>query len=112
MRKVLINSVIMATLLISSSAFAIETIKMQVNGLVCAFCAQGIDKKVRALPQTQDVYVNLKQKVVLVEEKEGQVISDVDLTELVKKAGYTVVKIERLAHPLVHIKEAIKAGAE
>jgi transcription elongation factor Elf1 len=46
--------------LLSHSAFAAtQTLKATVNGMVCAFCAQGIEKNIRAMPQTQDVYVNL-----------------------------------------------------
>lgn len=83
-------------LLLSASAVAnaTQTITAQVNGMVCAFCAQGIEKKARALPQTEDVYVNLQQKVVAVQVKEGQELSTDAIKALVKDAGYDVTNIE------------------
>ena len=69
MKKLLLTSIIAATFF-SQAAFAVQTIKANVNGMVCAFCAQGIEKKMRALSQTKDVYVNLKQRLVAVELKE------------------------------------------
>lgn len=73
MKKLLFTSLILSTLL-SNVAFVTQTIKANVNGMVCAFCAQGIEKKMRVLSQTKDVYVNLKQRVVAVELKEGQTL--------------------------------------
>ena len=35
--------------------------------MVCAFCAQGIEKKIKAMPQTKDVLVNLDKRLVAVE---------------------------------------------
>ena len=32
-----------------------STIKAEVNGMVCAFCAQGIEKKIKAMPQAREV---------------------------------------------------------
>lgn len=87
------NIIFLTFVLACSSANASLTITVQVNGMVCAFCAQGIEKKVRALPQVEDVYVNLKQKVVAVQVKEGQVLSTDTLTTLVKDAGYDVKQI-------------------
>jgi cation transport ATPase len=88
----------------SSTAFATQTIKASVNGMVCAFCAQGIEKKMRALSQTQDVYVNLKQRVVAVELKEGQTLAFDTVKDLIKDAGYDVTAVELSEHPVAHIK--------
>jgi periplasmic mercuric ion binding protein len=89
-----------------------QTLKVNVNGMVCAFCAQGIEKKVRALPQTEDVYVNLKQHVVAIALKEGQTISDETIKSLIKNAGYEVTAITLSAHPLTHIKAVMEAPGE
>ena len=86
--------VAMLLLSIGAGAQAAQTISAQVNGMVCAFCAQGIEKKARALPQTQDVYVNLKQKIVAVEIKEGQSLSPDAVSALIKDAGYDVTHSE------------------
>lgn len=78
---------------VAAVAQAAQTITAQVNGMVCAFCAQGIEKKVRALPQTQDVYVNLKKKIVAVQIKDGETLEAKTITALVKEAGYDVTEV-------------------
>ena len=75
-------------------AYATQTITARVNGMVCAFCAQGIEKKARALPETEDVYVNLKQKIVAVQLKEGKSLAGDTLKALINDAGYDVTAIE------------------
>lgn len=97
----------------SHLAQATPTIKANVNGMVCAFCAQGIEKKMRALSQTQDVYVNLKQRVVAVELKEGQTLAHEQVKALIKDAGYEVTSIETIDQTVAQIKTALekpKAG--
>jgi cation transport ATPase len=108
MKKLLFTSLILSTLL-SNVAFATQTIKANVNGMVCAFCAQGIEKKMRALSQTKDVYVNLKQRIVAVELKEGQTLSNDTVKDLIKDAGYEVTSIEISEHPIAHIKADFEA---
>ncbi|MDI1309051.1 MAG: heavy metal-associated domain-containing protein [Methylotenera sp.] len=103
MKKLLLTSLILSTLL-SNVAYATQTIKANVNGMVCAFCAQGIERKMRALSQTKDVYVNLKQRVVAVELKDGQTLSNDTVKDLIKDAGYEVTSIEVSEHPITQIK--------
>lgn len=101
------------TALFSNVAFAAtQTIKANVNGMVCAFCAQGIEKKMRALSQTKDVYVNLKQRIVAVELKDGQTLSDEKVKEVIKNAGYDVTSIEMSEHPVTHIKAELESKQE
>src|SRR5215469_9629588 len=71
------------------------TIEMHVNGLVCAFCAQGIEKKLRKFPATADVVVSLEQRLVAVALKDGQDIPDAELRKALTNAGYTVTTIQR-----------------
>lgn len=107
MKKLVLVSII--TILFSNVAFSAQTIKANVNGMVCAFCAQGIEKKMRALSQTQDVYVNLKKRVVAVEVKDGQALSNDTVTGLIKDAGYEVTSIEISDQPVAHIKAEMEA---
>jgi len=85
--KKLIHIAAALAVLVASSATA-ATIEMNVNGLVCAFCAQGIEKKLRKLPATADVVVSLEQRLVAVALKDGQDISDADLRKALTDAGY------------------------
>ena len=71
------------------------TIEMHVNGLVCAFCAQGIEKKLRKFPATADVVVSLEQHLVAVALKDGEDIPDTELRKALTNAGYTVTAIAR-----------------
>lgn len=86
--------IVMVLLSIATVTHAAQTITAEVNGMVCAFCAQGIEKKARALPQTQDVYVSLKHKIVAVQIKENERLSPDTLSALIKEAGYDVKHIE------------------
>lgn len=96
-----------AGLLFMASAQATTTTKITVNGMVCAFCAQGIEKKLTAMPQTRAVYVDLGEKIVAVEAREGQTI-DVDKVRAeIQDAGYDVVKVEAVEQSV----EALRAAA-
>ena len=108
MKKLLLTTLVLSTL-ISQAAFATQTIKANVNGMVCAFCAQGIEKKMRALSETQDVYVNLKKRIVAVELKDGQTLSDDKVKAIIKDAGYDVTAIEISEQPVAHIKAELEA---
>jgi periplasmic mercuric ion binding protein len=111
MKKLLTVAIVLS--LFSNLTFAAtQTIKATVNGMVCAFCAQGIDKKMRALSQTKDVYVNLKQRIVAVELKEGQTLADEKVKEVIKNAGYEVTAIEMSVHPVAHIKAQLESMQE
>ena len=95
-----------ALLLALAAGFAqAKTIKMEVHGLVCAFCAQGIEKKLRTMQPTQDVYVSLERKLVAVALKDGQDIADAQLRDSLKDAGYDVVKIARSDEKLAEIRK-------
>jgi copper chaperone CopZ len=84
------------------------TIEMNVNGLVCAFCAQGIEKQLCKFPATADVFVSLEQKLVAVGLKEGQDIPDADLRRALTNAGYTVKTIDRTETPIAELRERVK----
>ncbi|HTD75855.1 MAG TPA: heavy-metal-associated domain-containing protein [Steroidobacteraceae bacterium] len=84
------------------------TIEMTVNGLVCAFCAQGIEKKLRKFPATAEVVVNLEHRLVAVSLKDGQDIPDADLRRALTESGYTVKAISRSETPIADVRERLK----
>ena len=103
----------MKTLLVLLRAFATgnlyaETVSAKVNGMVCAFCAQGIEKKLRAQKATQDVFVSLENKVVAVALKSGQTLSDDTMKQVITDAGYAVTGITRSEEPLDAVRAAAK----
>jgi copper chaperone CopZ len=98
---------IAASVLFSAYATA-GTIEMKVNGLVCAFCAQGIEKTLKENPATADVVVSLENRLVAIATKEGQDIADAELTKALTDAGYTVKSIARTQTPLADIRDRIR----
>lgn len=80
---------------------------MKVNGLVCAFCAQGVEKKLRELPATADVYVSLEKKRVAVALKDGQDIPDATLVEALTDASAATL----VCCVLLAVLAALGAGA-
>jgi copper chaperone CopZ len=84
------------------------TIEMKVYGLVCGFCAQGIEKTLRKNPATADVVVSLENKLVAVATREGQDISDVALTKALTDSGYDVKGIARTQRSLDEIRAELK----
>lgn len=89
-------------------AFAATSVKAGVNGMVCAFCAQGIEKKLSKLPAAQTVYVDLKRKVVVVEARPGQTLDTKVIEAEIKDAGYDVTQIETVEQSAADIKASLK----
>ena len=97
-----------ALLLGASSAALAKTVEMDVNGLVCGFCAQGIEKTLKGLPATEGVFVSLEHRLVAVKLKDGADIDDAALRKALKDSGYTVVAIHRTEHSLDEIRQRVK----
>ena len=81
------------------SAYA-KTIKIGVEGMVCDFCAQSIQKVFLKQPGVEKVDVNLdigkvtvKMADVFQDDEDG--ISDERIKQLFLDAGYSISKIER-----------------
>ena len=94
---------------IGSLGFAATT-KVTVNGMVCAFCAQGIEKRLSALPATNAVFVDLKQKTVAVEAKDGMTLDDKAIRIEIVDAGYDVVKMETVTQSVAEMRQAMSKG--
>jgi mercuric ion binding protein len=83
-----------ALIALTGSAWA-ETITTTVNGMVCAFCATGIEKTFRKQPEVSSVKVDLPKKQVVINTKPGKTLSDAKIKEVVTYSGYTMGKIQR-----------------
>jgi copper chaperone CopZ len=93
MRKTLLTFIILASL--AGSAWA-ETITTTVNGMVCAFCATGIEKTFRKQPEVATVKVDLPKKRVVITTKPGKTLSDDKIKEVVTYSGYKMGGIVRM----------------
>jgi copper chaperone CopZ len=94
--------------LLATTSVSGTTIEMDVNGLVCAFCAQGIEKTLRSFPATADVVVSLEKKLVAVATKDGQDIDDDELKRALTNAGYTVKAIRRESESIDDVRVRLK----
>jgi mercuric ion binding protein len=90
-----------------STLASAKTIEMDVNGLVCAFCAQGISKSMKAFPASDGVFVSLEHRLVAVHLKDGQDIADAALRKAIVDAGYKLVAVRRTDESLADIKARV-----
>jgi copper chaperone CopZ len=97
--------------LLASAGTTAGTIEMKVYGLVCGFCAQGIEKTLRKNPATEDVVVSLEHQLVAIGTKAGQDIPDAELTQALTNAGYDVKAISRTERTLPDIRASLKRDA-
>lgn len=98
--KKFIATTFLLTALASAPVHAADTtiapdVTIKVNGLVCDFCAQAINKVFRKQEAVNDVEVNLDDGLITVDLKDGQDIDDETLTGMVTDAGYNVTEITR-----------------
>jgi copper chaperone CopZ len=98
-----------AVLMLAAMSASPATIELTVNGLVCGFCAQGIEKTFRKNAATDDVFVSLENRLVAIATKAGSDISDDELRKALKDAGYDVKAIARTERSLSSLREHAKA---
>lgn len=72
-----------------------EIIMLNVNGLVCDFCAESIRKIFGKEEAVQKVHVDLANGKVRVDLKPGKTMDDATLEGLIRKSGYALVSIDR-----------------
>jgi len=101
------KALLFSALLGATSIASAKTIEMDVNGLVCGFCAQGIEKTLKAFPATAGVFVSLEHRIVAVQLKDGQDIPDAALSKAITDAGYNLVTIHRTDETLDAIRSRI-----
>ena len=106
MKKIIIALVMGISAIPSMAA---NTVKVTVNGMVCSFCAQGIEKRISKMSATKDVFVDLKKKTVAIEAKEGQTLDAKAISAEIVDAGYDVVKIEPVLQSVAEIKSELKS---
>jgi len=103
----LINFVI-ATALLGLSQASLASMKVTVNGMVCSFCAQGIEKSLLKLDGTKAVLVDLKNKVVVVEPKDGKTLNEKDVRQEIIDSGYDVVNVETIPQTVAQFRDQMK----
>ncbi|TBO30123.1 heavy-metal-associated domain-containing protein [Aquabacterium lacunae] len=107
---VLTVSVVAALPVTASAAEAARSVKLQVNGMVCAFCAQGIEKRLKALPAAGPIFIDLRNKVVAIEQRPGQTLDAERVANEVRESGYEVVATEAVAATVAQIRTETRAA--
>lgn len=101
------NFFLTAALLLVGVAAQAGTIEMKVHGMVCGFCAQGIEASLRKNPAVVDVMVSLETKLVVVQTRGTEDIADADLRKSIGDAGYDVKSITRTERALADYRADI-----
>ncbi len=70
-------------------------IKVDVNGLVCDFCARALEKVFGKRDDVSGIDVDLDNGKVSIAMKEGKTIDDETLTQLITDSGYNIVTIHK-----------------
>ena len=81
--------------LFSSPVYAGETVKINVNGMVCDFCARATEKVFGKQEAVDKIAVNLTDKLITLAMKDGQTMDDQAITKLINDSGYALVSIQR-----------------
>lgn len=73
-----------------------KIVNVDVNGLVCEFCAVTIEKNFMKLKDSvKKIKVDLGARKVFIHFKDGKNLSDKEITDTIVNNGYNVVKINR-----------------
>ena len=86
---------ILALALTFSLPIMAKTITVDVNGLVCDFCAQSVKKVIGKEDGVNTVDVDLIEKQVKIDIDDEAELSDEKLTQLITDSGYDLVAINR-----------------
>ena len=100
--------ILLCMIFFSMNSYAL-TQKIEILGMVCAFCAQGIEKSFSIDENIKDVFVNLENYFVVIESRDGKSIDEKYITTIITDAGYDVQKIEVVSDSVSEIRE--KYGA-
>jgi len=96
MRKIILSMAMVFMVAMPVSVQAASSLTyVDVNGMVCDFCARAIEKVFGQQEAVSSVDVNLDDKFIAIEFSEDQTLSDEKITELVTHAGYDVRQIRR-----------------
>ncbi len=93
---------------LAGAAQAGNSVKATVNGMVCALCAQGIEKRITKMESTKAVFVDLKRRTVVVEARDGMTLDTQAIAAEITDSGYDVVKLEPIQKSVEEFKAELK----
>jgi copper chaperone CopZ len=75
---------------VAQSSHPNGTAYVDVNGLVCDFCAQALEKVFGRRDEVESIHVDLDEKVITIHFAAGQAMDESTIAELVVDSGYDV----------------------
>ena len=72
------------------------SVRLKVNGMICPFCAYGLEKRLEEIASIDAVLIRISDGLVQIRTKEDQELTDEVLADAVKKSGFSLIEIERL----------------
>lgn len=69
------------------------SVYVDINGLVCDFCARALEKVFAKRKEVESIVVDLDSKIVTIHFHHGQHLDDADITKYINDAGYSVEEI-------------------
>ncbi len=79
-----------------SEVLAGASVRLKVDGMVCPFCAYGLEKRLEEIASIDAVLIRISDGLVQIRTKEGQELTDETLTDAVRKSGFSLREIERV----------------
>lgn len=93
--RLLTTSLLFLGLSTGAMAQVTKPVTVFINGMVCAFCAQGLVKSFKDHAGIQRVQTSLENKSLTLHIDERTPLNDQEITRIVKDAGYDVERIDR-----------------
>ncbi len=78
-----------------SATVLASKVEVEVNGMTCGMCIESITKELKSTEKTEEINVSLEKKMASFTEIKGKKISDSEIKNAIKKAGYEAGKITR-----------------
>ena len=92
MKRVLISICLFLTM---SSPLQAAQYEIDIHGMTCAFCVDGLERNLKKRTDIVDVQASLKHKRVRIETR-GELVDLEAIRQTVIDAGFTPVRVERI----------------
>ncbi len=96
MKKLLSATAFLMALCFSPFALSLdEKVYVNVNGMVCDFCARALEKVFGRQESVESIKVDLDDRLVVIHLRKGEQLDDATITQLITDSGYAVREIKR-----------------
>jgi copper chaperone CopZ len=83
------------------------TLEIQVEGMVCGHCAQGIKEMVKDEKFVEKLFISVEHGLVAIEIKKDHKIENKEIEAIFKKTGFEAKKIARKSESLENWKKEL-----